>query len=263
LNPAVLMQWQYLIFLAPMAVSGLLLLLSSMRIGHHHGGHAGHGVHAGHGHAVVSAAPHAVHGHAATGAHVPSGGHAPSGGHVATGHGSAHHGAAARHHPSSTRTAARAASPHLLLGLFGVGRAPLPMVIEAFFLTWGMSGCIAVQYLLHANTNPSLAQMMPVIGIAAASGVIGARIISELISRLMPAEESSIVSRNGLYGLKGSVAFPVSETGGRIMVYDDYGSLHDESCRVEAGHAPIERGRKAMIMDCDSKGNLLVEEVPE
>jgi len=137
------------------------------------------------------------------------------------------------------------------------------MVIQAFFLVWGLAGSFAIQLMLRNVTQPTLAQMVPIMGVAAGCGIVGARAASELISRLMPQDESSVVSREGLYGLKGKVAFPVTESGGRIMVYDDYGSLHDESCRVTPGHPPIEKGRRAMVMDRDASGYLLVEEVPE
>jgi hypothetical protein len=147
--------------------------------------------------------------------------------------------------------------------LMGIGRAPLPMVVEAFFLIWGLAGCIALQSLLRDAPPPGIGPMLPIVGIAGATGLVGARLAAELMGRLIPDEETSVVSCEGLYGLKGSVAFPVTEAGGRIMVYDEFGSLHDESCRVAAGQPPIERGRRVMVMDRDPRGYLVVEEIPE
>jgi hypothetical protein len=256
LNAAVLLHWHYLIFLVPFGLASLLLLLSSMRVGH------GHGAHVGHGHAVghIAAHGHIGSGHAV--AHTAAG-HGPA--HAAS-HVDAHHDTAADNHDTpEQRAAAKPVVPQtpVLLALLGAGRAPLPMVIEAFFMSWGMIGCIANQLLLKGVPSPELGQVLPAMGIAAGGGLVGARLAAELIARLMPGEESQIVSREGLYGLKGKVAFPVSETGGRIIVYDDFGSLHDETCRVVDGHPPIERGRRVLVMDRDSHGNLLVEEIPE
>jgi hypothetical protein len=255
LNSAVLLHWHYLIFLGPFGLASLLLLLSSMRLGH------GHGAHVGHGHAVGHIG---AHGHigAIHAAHTAAG-HGPA---HTNSQGDAHHDSATDQHDTpEQRAVVKAAVPQtpVLLALLGVGQVPLPMVIEAFFMAWGVSGCIANQILLKGVPLPELGQVLPSMGIAAGCGLIGARIAAEMIARLMPGEESQIVSREGLYGLKGKVAFPVSDTGGRIMVYDDFGSLHDESCRVVAGQPPIERGRKVIVMDRDSQGNLLVEEIPE
>ncbi len=258
LNPSLLLHWHYLIFLVPFGVAALLLLLSTFRFSHHSGVHSMHGGisasgghgHIGGGHAAAHSPMHAA-GHAA--------GNAPA-------HAAGHHAAADNQKAgSSHRAAGKAADAQAqtMLAIFGVGRAPLPMVLQAFFLVWGLSGCIAAQQLLRDNHSPTLIQVLPVMAIAAGCGVVGARLASELISRLMPTEETSVVSRNGLFGLKGNVAYVVSESSGRIMIYDDYGSLHDESCRVSPGHPPIERGRRAIVVDSDTRGNLLVEEVVE
>src|SRR5438105_14417347 len=61
MDPTMLLQWHYLIFLLPGAVSALLLVLSSLRFGHRGGHIGGHG-HVGlHGHAGM----HGAHGPAA------------------------------------------------------------------------------------------------------------------------------------------------------------------------------------------------------
>ena len=239
---ATLLQWHYLIFLLPAGVSALLLLLSSVRMGHH-GGHAQSGHHsAGHGPGHPHAPASGAHPHA-TGAARP--GHA-TGKHAENG---------ARRQVSS--------SAGLLLRLMGVGRAPLPMVLEAFFLAWGFCGFFANEILIPAGTAPGLIAMAPSLGAALAGGAIGARFASELISRLMPPEETLAVSRDGLFGMTGKIAFPVSVTAGRIHIYDSFGTLHDEGCRVAGGHPPIGKGRNAMVIDIDLQGNLIVEEVPD
>jgi hypothetical protein len=252
LNPGVLLQWHYSIFLAPFGLAAMLLLLSSLRLGHH-------GAHAGHGHA-------AIHGAAGTHVAVPhSHGGNIAGTHPAHHAGAHHSGGGVRHGHNGGRSGAKESQPtaSLLASLFGIGRAPLPMIVEAFFIVWGLAGCLANQFLLKNVLAPTLIQALPSIGIAAGAGLIGARLAVELIGRLMPEEESLIVSREGLFGLKGKVAFPVSEVGGRIIVYDDFGSLHDETCRVAPGHSSIERGKTVMVMDRDREGRLLVEEIVE
>jgi hypothetical protein len=265
LKPALLLHWHYLIFLAPFGVAAMMLLLSSLRLGHRHGHRPGP--------AHSSAHPaSATHGHGAHSGVRMGGGARSAGGAARSGPAHAGHKVSGAHrappsrHTSATRNGAdRGAGPHsgLLLLALGSRRAPLPMVLEAFFMIWGLSGCLTLQLLLRDNSAPTLGQVLPVMGIAAGCGVVGARIASELIARFMPDEETSVVSREGLYGLKGRVAFPVNTSTGRILVYDDFGSLHDERCRVAEGHPPIDRGSQAIILDRDSRGCLIVEEVPD
>jgi hypothetical protein len=145
----------------------------------------------------------------------------------------------------------------------GVDRAPLPMVVESFCICWGLMGCLANQWLLPHTPDPTLVQVLPSMGIALGGGLIGARGAAELIARLMPQDESQVVSRDDLFGLVGRVAFPVSDAGGRIHLYDEFGTLHDETCRIAPPHPPIAKGHRAMVMDRDAQGNLIVEEVPD
>lgn len=128
-------------------------------------------------------------------------------------------------------------------------------------MVWGLCGYWANQIVVQ-SANPTPAQMLPSLGIALGGGLIGARVAAEVISRMMPPDESQDVSHGGLFGMTGEVAFPVSETGGRILVYDEHGTLHDETCRVTPGTPAIGRGRRVMVVDMDNEGKLLVEEVP-
>lgn len=249
-----LLQWHYLIFLLPLGTALLLLLLSSLRLGHH-SGHGGHGHIGVHGHAVVHshAAPHTAH---------------AGGAHTGSAHGHAHpHGAAAQSggnaHQTANGTKENIITPAgLLLGLLGFGRAPAPMVLEAFCIAWGLCGFWANEFFLRTPT-PSLLQVLPSLGIALVGGTAGSRLAAELLSRVLPQEESCAVSQQELFGLTGAIAFPVSEEAGRIHIYDSFGTLHDEMCRVPAGHPPIEKGHRAIVVDMDTQGRLIVEEIPD
>ena len=156
----------------------------------------------------------------------------------------------------------RSASSGGILGLMGVGRAPLSIVLETFCMAWGFCGYWANQLLVRVP-EPTFGEMLPALGVALAGGVIGARWASELLARMLPKEESRVVSREALFGLTGRVLFPVTEKGGRIRVYDAHGGIHEESCRVGPGGASIARGRRALVMDRDAHGRLIVEEVGE
>jgi hypothetical protein len=242
---AYLLHWHYMIFLLPMGLAALFLLLSSLRIGRP--GHRGH-----HGPRITSAGRHSNGGQHR--AHGTSGSAHPRG----------HHGLKVGRHnsgpkPSGNKTLS-ATPMTLVLSLIGADRAPLPLAIEMYCLSWGIVGFWANRLLLPADSVPSLLSMLPSLTMALVGGIAGARIGSELAFRLMPRDETTAISRHALYGLTGTVVFPATETAGRIHVYDEFGSLHDESCRIANGHTAIAKGRRAIIVDMDNTGRLIVEE---
>jgi hypothetical protein len=236
MNAALLLQWHYLIFLLPFGVAILLLLLSTMRVGGHHARAHGGGHSHGHGGGPNVGGGMRAHGH----------------GHHAVRHGHARSGARGSRHSETNPLS-------VLFGALGFTKAPLPVVLSSFFLVWGFSGYWANRVLLPHTTNPTLGRVLPSLAIALLGAIVGGRVAAELIARLLPPEETSVVSRDALFGLKGRVAFPVTDTSGRIHVYDEFGTLHDESCRVAPDQPPIARGQTALIVDRDEKGRLLVE----
>ena len=252
-NATMLLQWHYLIFLLPMGVAALLLLLSTLRLGHN-GGHGGHGGHAPHGPALRGHAPSPVAPHSGTHTHAAHTAHATNG------HSGAAKGADSSGQKSNDSRPNIHVTNHLILNLTGANRAPMAMILEAFLLIWGACGLWAHQLMAHAE-QPSPRQILMLVSIALVGGVVGARVAAGFIGRFMPQDETLIVSRNELIGLTGTVVFAASQTAGRIHVYDNYGTLHDETCRVAPGHLTIEKGCKAMVLDMDTDGRLVIEEI--
>jgi hypothetical protein len=251
------LSWQYLIFVAPACAAGLLLLLSALHLGGHHTAHTGHhgaggGLGGHHGGASAAHHPGGTGGAAAHQAH--SGAAAAKTGHVGRAGG------------QRTAAADRGQLPlatSFLFSLLGIGRAPFPLVAEMFALCWGTAGFAAVQAMVPWGTLPSGGQMVPALGVALAGGLVGGRISAEIMARLMPHDESTIISRNGLFGLIGEVVYPVSASGGRIHVYDEFGTMHDESCRTAPNQNSIPKGHHARIVDIEVDGTMIVEEAPE
>jgi len=253
MNGSAYLQWHYMIFLAPMVASAFLLLLSSLRLG---GGHRGHYGSAGgirhHGGAGVrhhtGGAAHRAHSGAARGAHRPAG---------------AAKGAVKSEHADAGNTVHVPWATSFVAAVFGIGKAPAPLVAEMFCLCWGVAGLCANQQLLPPGTEPTLTRVLPTLGIALLVGLGGARLSAEILARLMPKDETAIVSRNDLFGLTGVVVYPVTSGGGRVHIYDTYRTLHDEACRVAPDSPSIQKGRHARVIDLDISGNLIVEEAPE
>lgn len=251
------LQWYNLIFIIPAAVSILVLLLSGL------GGHGGHGhsaaghahgvgdLHAGHAHSIGNL--HGGHAHAAGGSH---GAHGHAAGHEtgAAGHAHGQHGAAAHHEGISP--AARA------LSFFAVGRAPVTIVLGSMMLGWGMCGYITVGLLQPALRLPA-AFVPPALGFAVGGGLVFAKVFGEIAAHLIPQEESSAVSLEDLVGLFGTVVYPVSESEGRIHVFDAFRTLHVEPARVITGAATVGKGAGVRVTGISPDGDYLLVSVAE
>jgi hypothetical protein len=250
-----LLEWYTLIFTVPLLVSLVLMLFSAGlgggRLGHgHHGGlHAGHaqhgGLHVGHGH--HGAAHTGGHGHHAAPHGAAAGSHGHSHGQVAHGHGGREVG------PSVGQQ---------VLGWFGVGRAPVTLLLWSFWLGWGFAGFWSEQLLARSGASPVLF-VGPAMGLALAGGLLLAKGTAEVAVRVMPREESTAIGREDLLGRIGEIVFPASESAGRIHVYDQYGTMHDESCRVAPGQPALPKGTRAMVAAIDAETRrLIVERAP-
>ena len=250
-----LLDWYNAIFWGPFLVGAILLAVSSLRIGGHHG--SGHG---------------AAHGH---GLRVHAGGgmrHAPA----PTSHAPAHHGGQAARGVSGSARNGRAsgdsqttlaADPRhypwrgrgLVTAILGTGSAPALVVFELFLVCYGVIGMLANGMLLHPP-SPAFLSIAASTGIAIGLGAVIARLSAGLLSKIIPSDETCIVTREGLFGLTGTVAYPISETGGRIHIFDEFGTLHDETCSVAAGQSPIGKGSTVRVVDIQADGKLVVEE---
>jgi hypothetical protein len=241
------LHWYYLIYWLPAALAALVLLMTGMS-GHHGGhGHAGHGgphLHGGHGAGHGSSGAHRG---AHTGAHRPS----PA----------AHF--HARGQQSQSRETGPSRSPgvgHQLLGFFGVGRAPVTLVIGSLMIGWGWAGMAVTDTLQRSFHWPPALFVGPALAAAAAGSLATAKLFGELSVRLLPKDESYAIGREGLVGLTGKVVYPVSETGGRVHLFDQYRTLHVKPARVRPGEPPIANGTEVIVASLDLERDTLIVE---
>lgn len=248
------LHWYYLIFLLPAGTAVLVLLMTGLGGSH---GHHSHGAHGGlHWHA------HGGHAHTAHG-HGPGLGRAPwYGRHGASGHGQATphavgHGPAARGAHSAAGHEPGAAQQ--LLGFFGVGRAPITIVVGSLLLGWGFCGVVALELLRPLLGAPALF-LGPSLLAAGAGGLLCAKLFGELAARVMPEDESYAITREGLLGLTGKVIYEVTEGGGRVHIFDQFRTLHVASARVAAGEPPLAKGADVIVAAMDPGGRFVVVE---
>ena len=140
-------------------------------------------------------------------------------------------------------------------------RTPRSLLLNGFSLAWGVFGMGANQVFFPGSAEPGMGRFWPVVLIALVGGIGGAAVMKQFARRLMPGVQTQTVSRNALFGLTGTVLYEVTETSGRIRVYDEFGSMHDEACRTAPGAPLIPKGKRAHIADRDHAGRLIVEEL--
>jgi hypothetical protein len=220
-----MLEWQYLIFLLPIAAAVLYLLM--MTVGLAWGGgadlDAGHDVHVDVGHDVSVGAGHDVGGHDADGHH---GSHGP------------HVGLLGR-----------------LFGLFGVGKVPLSILGLSACLIWGAAG-------LLLNVFRGVELIGQNIGLAALAALAGSRAIAEGLAMLLPREESYHTPKEELVGHVGEVLYEVTPTSGTVRLSDPSGNLLDLDCRVQGG-AALKAGTRVVLQQYEPAADVfLVGEAP-
>lgn len=240
MNAGSLLQWYNLIFWLPLILGMGLLLISSFRPGHHSAHHlhqSGHTAHIGN-----------------------------------PGHNVSHHSESHTSHPQHSQES-HAKSDVLtriipvsfterILTISGIQGVPMLLILGVFASAWGCFGLIFNRILLH-NSSPGLINIIPSAAAGLLGGILTLRMAAAAINRILPQEQSSAISHNSLIGLKGRIAYEVNENSGRIHIYDSFGALHDETCRIQPGHPPIRKNCQAIALDIDKDGHLIVEELPE
>jgi hypothetical protein len=146
-----------------------------------------------------------------------------------------------------------------LLGFFGVGRAPVPIVAGSLMIGWGLFGIGATELLRPILRDPALF-IGPSLLVAGVGALVTAKLFGELAARLVPNDESCAISREGLLGLSGRVVYPVSATGGRVQVYDQFRTLHTEPARIAPDGADIDRGTAIVVVSMDAERRYLIVE---
>ncbi|MBW3622205.1 MAG: DUF1449 family protein [Armatimonadetes bacterium] len=241
-------QWYYLIYLLPLGLAFVLLLASALASGGDGDGDAdASGLDTGdasHDFEGLTADAPAMEGMAD--AHGPFDGHLLS---VETAHATDPHADSAHHesHDSSM-------GQQLLL-FFGIGRAPLTLLLQGFLLTWGVVGFYVTRMLSEQWRDP--AWFVPVGMVTAGlSGLLGMKLLGAVGSRYLKPVESYAMRQDDLLGEIGTVIYPVTETSGRVHVYDRHGTLHIESCRIGPGEEAIPRNAKVLLVRHDPQRDL-------
>ena len=149
------------------------------------------------------------------------------------------------------------------LDFLGLGRVPLAIVMQVFFLVWGFAGWAATLLLRPLLGSPLL--FFPIALLAAAVCAVAATVLlARPLARWLPSTESHAPTRRDLAGRVGTVVFAVTPDSGVIQVRDDSGNLHQVPCRMNShsdGTDPpsIPKGSEVIVVSYeDDTGRYLV-----
>lgn len=147
---------------------------------------------------------------------------------------------------------------HDLLGILGVGRVPISIVLISFSLLWGVIGWFASHAFRSIWPDPA-AFFWPSLLVALAGAFGLTRVMTRLLGRIMPGTESYGSGARELIGRMAEARYPISATGGSVQVYDQHGTLHEVPARVLTGEALIPAGARVVLWRFDdATGSYLV-----
>lgn len=147
---------------------------------------------------------------------------------------------------------------HDLLGVLGIGRVPISIVLISFSLLWGVIGWFAMRGFRSIWPDPGIFVWPSlVIALFGAVGLTG--VMTRLLGRVMPGTETYGAGARELIGRMGEARYPISASGGSVQVYDQHGTLHEVPARVLADEAMIPAGARVVLWRYDdATGSYLV-----
>ena len=136
------------------------------------------------------------------------------------------------------------------LGLIGVGRIPLSLVLMSFFFLWGFFGWVANQVFSSVLPLPALF-IWPSLAVALVGAGAFTRFLAVRLGRVMPSTESYGASSSELVGRIADVRYALTETSGTVQLYDRYGTIYEVPARVMPGESPIPSGARVVLWRYD------------
>lgn len=127
------------------------------------------------------------------------------------------------------------------------GGVPLLVLLMVWLASFAIAG-FAVQAVAHAVALPLPALVASLV--AAVLATPATRTQSRLLARIIPREETSVVSQAELIGLLGTVVLGPLDQGkpGRVRVKDRHGNIHVLRAKAAAGHV-IAQGQAVLVVD--------------
>jgi len=139
-----------------------------------------------------------------------------------------------------------------VLNFLGLGRAPLAVVLMSFCFIWGLTGVTSNRLIEKLLPNPHVF-VWPSMGVALVVGALLTHFVAKVMAKIMPTGESYATTPQQLVGKVATARFRITATSGTAQLYDNYGNLHEVSCRVPPGEPEFAQGEKVVLMEYDEE----------
>ena len=134
-----------------------------------------------------------------------------------------------------------------VLTWFGVGRVPLSILFMVLFFAWG-----AIGFMINNALKETMGETWQVAAYSLPAAAFGSllltRIISRLITRFLPLNETYARRRHDLLGSVGEAIFDITSEGGLVSIRDERGNLFQVPGRVGDGVDAIPKGSRVKLV---------------
>lgn len=134
-----------------------------------------------------------------------------------------------------------------VLYFFGIGKVPLSILLMSFSYAFSVVGWLLNTIVARPDGEVGSWFTASLLG-ALVAGLLAMRLVSTVISSVMPTKDVSGFARRQLVGLRGVVGLPVDEHGGRAQVTDPEGTRHLVRCRTVPGGKQLPKGAKIIVV---------------
>lgn len=170
----------------------------------------------------------------------------------------AHHDTA--HHAGADRTPGFGAVS--LLSIIGFGKVPLSLMLMILLICWGISG-FATNQLLHKTMSDGDNVGLISLPIAAVISLVATAILTRVLGKVMPRDESTAKTLPQLVGQEGTAILPITEGFGLAKVLDGSGVGIQVPCRVAPGQETISADRAVVLMRFDRTERVFYVTTPD
>lgn len=137
-----------------------------------------------------------------------------------------------------------------ILGVLGVGKVPLSIVLMTFCLVWSFTGFWSNRLLENVFQLPMIYAWIS-IALAFFASVSLTRFVANSIAKIMPKTETYATEATDLVGKRGTVLNTVRHDSGTVRVRDQYSNPLDLQARVENSNEPLLPGTGIVVIDYD------------
>jgi hypothetical protein len=130
--------------------------------------------------------------------------------------------------------------------LLGIGKVPLSLLLLTYLLVWGGAGLITLTLVGQQRVAIAIA-------VAAAAALLIPRQLAGVVARLVPAFETYAMPARGLLGLTGLVLYRVTADSGTVRVHEPGGTFRDVPGRTAEGVESIPADTPVVLLRYDPR----------